>query len=48
MTTITFKETTKKAKIPNAETLKAMKEAESKTNLIAIKDKADFYKQMNS
>ena len=40
-------ETVNESKIPNLKTRKAMKEAESKTNLISIKDKADFYKKMN-
>ena len=34
--------------IPNAETLEAMNEAESGTNLINIKNKTDFYKKMRS
>ena len=40
-------ETVSNSKTPNAKTLKAMKDAESKTYLISIKDKADFYKKMN-
>lgn len=34
--------------IPNAETLEAMQEAESGTNLISVKNKSDFYKKMRS
>lgn len=34
--------------IPNAETLEAMREAESGTNLISVKNKSDFYKKMRS
>ena len=41
--------TPKKVKnIPNAETLEAMRDAESGTNLISVKNKADFYKKMRA
>lgn len=45
---VTINENSKNTKIPNAKTLLAMKDAENRENLIPIKDKADFYKQMNS
>ena len=32
--------------IPNIETLEAMHDAESGTNLISVKNKSDFYKKM--
>jgi hypothetical protein len=47
---VELKKTTEKVSgnIPNAETVKAIEDAEKDENLISVKSKSDFYKKMRA